>query len=153
MTARKTFRRVPLRRAEELKSSLHAERCRQSHDVTWSWTDVQQNARRLGFVFSPAPTQPTDAAPTPPASPTLTTPSHKDPLNKTNVMAQLKLHAKLKLHHAHTWECQTDQGRTVRAHGRLGRLFVTRPGALHDHESRIALAARPDRCCALRPDL
>jgi ribonuclease HI len=132
---------------DELKSSPHAERRRQSHDVTSLWTDVQQHARRLGFeFFAPEPstaTEPTEAtdtttAPTP--TPALRTPSHREAMTKTNVMMQLKLHAKLK--HARIWERQTDQGRTVRAHGRLGSAFITRPGGLHDRDYRFAVAAR-----------
>jgi ribonuclease HI len=132
---------------DELKNSPHATRRRQSHDVSSLWTDVQQHARRLGFDFfaptpaaADAPTEASDATPIQPTSPALRTPSHTAALTKDNVMAQLKLHAKRG--HATTWLRQTDQGRTVQAHGGHGSAFITRPGRLDDRDYRFAIAAR-----------
>ncbi|POM71505.1 Reverse transcriptase (RNA-dependent DNA polymerase) subfamily [Phytophthora palmivora] len=81
-----------------------------------------------------------DDAPTPPEIPTLATPTHPDPLERRNVMAQMKLHAKRR--YVTTWKAQQDQGRTVASHGGVGSAFLTRGNGLTDRDYRFAVAAR-----------
>ncbi|ETL88933.1 hypothetical protein L917_12058 [Phytophthora nicotianae] len=130
-----------------LASSPAATRRNQTHDVTSLWSEVQRHVKRLGLTFGIAPdVAPTDAteadddAPDPPTTPTLTTSTHPEPLERKNVMAQLKLHVKRR--YAASWKLQEDQGRTVAAHGGAGSAFLTRSGGLTDRDYRFAVAAR-----------
>ncbi|POM64823.1 LOW QUALITY PROTEIN: Reverse transcriptase [Phytophthora palmivora] len=97
-----------------LESSPHATRYRQSHDITSLWTEVQGHVKRLvccratATADQPHAVEADDDAPTPPETPTLATPTHPDPLERRNVMAQLKLHAKRR--YVTTWKAQHDQG-------------------------------------------
>ncbi|ETK88794.1 hypothetical protein F441_07123 [Phytophthora nicotianae CJ01A1] len=130
-----------------LASSPAATRRNQTHDVTSLWSEVQRHVKRLSLTFGIAPdVAPTDAteadddAPDPPTTPTLTTSTHPEPLERKNVMAQLKLHVKRR--YAASWKLQEDKGRTVAAHGGAGSAFLTRSGGLTDRAYRFTVAAR-----------